>query len=63
MAGCTVIGNASMIKYCTEESTGVMAHAAIFTGYNMIDWFAYGETRTMTRDTAIYDANMIKRCW
>ncbi len=52
-----------MIKHRTDESTGVMTHAAIFTGYNMIDWFADGETRTMTRDTVIHDASMIKRCW
>ena len=51
-----------MIKHRTDESTGVMTHAAIFIAYNMTGWFACGETRTMTRDAVIHDANMIKRC-
>ena len=51
-----------MIKHRADERTGVMTHTTIFIAYNMIDWFAYGETRTMTRGAVIHDASMIKRC-
>ena len=62
MAGRTVIHDARVVIAGTDESTGVMAHAAIFTGYNMINWFVYGETRAMARCAVIHDVSMTERC-
>jgi hypothetical protein len=48
MARRTIIYDTGMIKYRTDESTGVMTNATILIGKNMGVCFADGETSTMT---------------
>ena len=48
VAGFATVNDAGMIKHRASKRTGVMTNTTILNGRNMRDWFAGGETRTMT---------------
>jgi hypothetical protein len=60
VAGRAIINNTGMIKYRSDEGTGVMTDTTILVRRYMVVRFTDGESTIMAGATVIHDANMIK---